>query len=51
MRELIVEAATFGARYRPDSAEARLIGVLRDRLRGMPRAGLSVIQDALELAD
>jgi AraC-like DNA-binding protein len=41
-RELIVEAANFGASYRTDSAEARLAGVLHDRLGSMPRAKLAV---------
>lgn len=41
-RELILEAANFGTHYRPDSTEARLIGVLHDRLRAMPRARLAV---------
>lgn len=41
-RELIVEAAGFGASYRAGSAEARLIGVLHDRLGGMPKAKLAV---------
>jgi AraC-like DNA-binding protein len=41
-RELILEASTFGAHYRPDSAESRLISVLCDRLRLMPAAKVSV---------
>lgn len=41
-RELICEAATFGADYRPDSAEARLIAVLQDRLAMLPAARLSL---------
>lgn len=32
-REIILEAATFGAFYRPGSAESRLLDVLQDRLR------------------
>ena len=32
-REIILEAATFGATYRPASAESRLLDVLHDRLR------------------
>lgn len=42
MRELIIEAAAFGAHYRPDSAESRLMAVLHDRLRAMPAARLTV---------
>lgn len=47
-RELIFEAAHFGAAYRPDSAEARLIAVLQDRLQGMSSASISlpIPQDA-----
>jgi len=41
-RELIGEAATFGADYRPQSAEARLIAVLQDRLSSLPAAQLSL---------
>ena len=41
-RELIFEAATFGADYRPDSAEARLIAVLQDRLASLSAAQLSL---------
>lgn len=40
--ELILEAATFGAHYRPDSAESRLVSVLHDRLRAMPASRLTV---------
>jgi AraC-like DNA-binding protein len=35
-REIILEATTFGAHYRPDSAESRLIEVLHDRLQRVP---------------
>lgn len=41
-REIILEAATFGARYRPDSAESRLIEVLHDRLRRVSAATLPI---------
>lgn len=41
-RELIFEAASFGAEYQPDSAEARLIAVLQDRLQGMHSAAISL---------
>lgn len=41
-RELICEAATFGAVYRPDSAEARLLAVLQDRLRKLSSAKISL---------
>ena len=41
-RELICEAATFGADYRPRSAEARLIAVLQDRLPRLTAAQLSL---------
>lgn len=41
-RELILEAANFGACFRADSAEARLAGVLHDRLGSMQRAQLAV---------
>ena len=41
-REIILEAATFGAHYRPDSAESRLIEVLHDRLRRVSAATLPV---------
>ncbi|MBI3561847.1 MAG: helix-turn-helix transcriptional regulator [Gammaproteobacteria bacterium] len=41
-RELILEASSFGAHYRPGSAEARLIAVLHDRLRAIPAATLTV---------
>lgn len=42
MRELIIEAAGFGAHYRPRSAEARLIGVLQDRLHCMRPDALAI---------
>lgn len=41
-RELILEASAFGAHYQPDTAEARLISVLHDRLLTMPIAKLTV---------
>jgi len=41
-RALICEAATFGADYRPQSAEARLIAVLQDRLPSLSAAKLSL---------
>lgn len=41
-REIILEAATFGAHYRPDSAESRLIEVLHDRLRRVSAAALPI---------
>ncbi len=41
-RELIFEAATFGAEYAPDSAEARLITVLQDRLGEISTTKLSL---------
>ena len=41
-RELIFEASSFGAAYRPDSAEARLIAVLQDRLNTLSAAPLSL---------
>lgn len=41
-RELICEAATFGADYLFDSAEARLIGVLQDRINRLSTAKLSL---------
>lgn len=41
-RELIFEAASFGAAYRSDSAEARLIVVLQDRLQGLSSASISL---------
>ena len=42
LRELIVEAATFGHRYQPNSAESRLIAVLYDKLQAMPHADLTL---------
>ena len=42
MRELILEAATFGAHYRPDSAESRLVDVLQDRLQRVSKEAVSV---------
>lgn len=41
-REIILEAATFGAHYRPDSAESRLIDVLHDRLRRVPAEAVPI---------
>jgi AraC-like DNA-binding protein len=41
-RALICEAATFGADYQPQSAEARLIAVLQDRLSSLSAAKLSL---------
>lgn len=41
-RELICEAATFGAEYQTGSAEARLIAVLQDRLGKLSAAKLSL---------
>ena len=41
-RELICEAATFGAEYQTDSAEARLMAVLQDRLGKLSAAKLSL---------
>lgn len=41
-RELILEAASFGAHYLPNSAEARLIAVLQDRLNSMTAAPISL---------
>jgi AraC-like DNA-binding protein len=41
-RELILEASSFGARYRPGSPEARLTRVLHDRLSSTPLSKLAV---------
>lgn len=41
-REIILEAATFGAHYRPDSTESRLIEVLHDRLLRVSAAALPI---------
>ena len=41
-REIILEAATFGAFYRPDSPESRLLDVLHDRLRRVSAAALPI---------
>ena len=41
-REIILEAATFGAHYRPDSAESRLLNVLQDRLLRVPEEALPI---------
>lgn len=41
-RELMCEAATFGAAYQPGSAEARLLAVLQDRLNKLSSAKLSL---------
>lgn len=41
-RETILEAATFGAHYRPHSAESRLIEVLHDRLRCVPAEAMPI---------
>ena len=42
VRELLVEAAAFGAQYGAQGAERRLIGVLADRLRSLQRAPLAL---------
>ncbi|MDH4276047.1 MAG: helix-turn-helix transcriptional regulator [Gammaproteobacteria bacterium] len=42
VRELVREAATFGASYRQHSPESRLVSVLRDQLTRLPSAKLVV---------